>query len=256
MINGLDLFSGIGGITIALEGIVMPVAYCEQDPFCQAVLLSRMSEGKIPLAPIWDDVRTLKRKNIDTRISIDFVSGGFPCQNVSVAGDGRGLDGEQSGLYRELRRIVSEFRPSYVFMENVPALTLRGLEQITMDFVSMGYDLKWTIVSAAELGAVHLRERIWILAHSDLQTLRLQSKQIDRSDSERFFAFNGDKRRPSESSEGIAKPRVYRNGYGLSDRSHRDRALGNAVVPQAARKAFMKLIGIETSGAIEIKGGE
>src|SRR5438309_5214628 len=105
---GLDLFSGIGGITKALEGYVTPVAYCENDRDAQAVLLSRMATGDLPLAPIWDDVATLRSTYIP---SVDIIYGGFPCQDISVAGRGKGLAGKRSGLFFEIVRLCGEIRP-------------------------------------------------------------------------------------------------------------------------------------------------
>ena len=88
--NGLDLFSGIGGISLALNPWVRTVAYCERDPYAQSVLLSRMQSSHIDYAPIWDDVQTLKGEELP---EIDIISGGFPCQDISVAGNGAGLAG-------------------------------------------------------------------------------------------------------------------------------------------------------------------
>lgn len=94
--NGLDLFSGIGGISLALHEWVKTVCYCETDKYCQAILLSRMSTGELDHAPIWDDVRTLTNLQLP---SVDIIFGGFPCQDISCAGAGLGLVGERSGLY-------------------------------------------------------------------------------------------------------------------------------------------------------------
>jgi DNA (cytosine-5)-methyltransferase 1 len=99
--------------------------------------------------------------------SLDIIAGGFPCQDISVAGNGKGLDGERSGLVFEYLRLIGECRPRFVFMENVPALTIRGLDRVLLGLNALGYDARWTIISAAEMGAPHLRERIWILAHAN-----------------------------------------------------------------------------------------
>src|SRR4051812_38162099 len=101
--NGLDLFSGIGGLGLALADWVTPVAYCENDRYAQSVLLSRMASGELLLAPIWDDVRTLTGQQLPR---IDCLYGGFPCQDLSAAGAGRGLAGERSGLYWQIERLV------------------------------------------------------------------------------------------------------------------------------------------------------
>jgi hypothetical protein len=93
MLNGLDLFSGIGGITLALSPWVTPVAYCENKSYAQRVLVSRMADGSLPKAPIWDDVRTLRG---DMLPAVDIIYGGFPCQDISIAGRGKGLEGERA----------------------------------------------------------------------------------------------------------------------------------------------------------------
>lgn len=121
MLNGLDLFSGIGGLTLALAPWVRPVAYCENDAYAQSVLLSRQACGDLPVAPIWDDVRTLTKMP-----AVDIIYGGFPCQDISCAGLGAGLEGERSGLFFEVMRLVTEINPIFVFLENVPAIRMRG----------------------------------------------------------------------------------------------------------------------------------
>lgn len=169
MLNGLDLFTGIGGITLALREWVRPVAYCEIEPYCQSVLLQRMQEENLPKAPIWDDIRTLSFSdfNIDESIfDIDIIYGGFPCQDISVAGHGKGLEGERSGLFFEIMRLAEEIKPKFIFLENVPAITRRGGLQVVREITSLGYDCRWCMLSASEVGAMHKRERWFLLAYS------------------------------------------------------------------------------------------
>lgn len=250
MLNGLDLFSGIGGLTLALAPWVRPVAYCENDRFAQSVLMSRMRDGTLPLAAIWDDVATLRSGNICTaETGVDIIFGGFPCQDISVAGNGAGLGGERSSLFFEIARLAGELRPTFVFLENVPAITTRGLPDVCLAFTALGYDCRWTVVSAAEIGAVHIRERWFLLAHADGVRLREEcGAQVGRDNSERkgptLTYGSGQTGRNSESSARQIKPRVDRTGDGLPycvDRAH---ALGNAVVPIQAREAFKRLMGL------------
>ncbi len=162
--NGLSLFSGIGGIDLALSEWVRPILYCENERYSQAVLLSRMSDGQLARAPIWDDVCSLRGDELAGQV--DIVYGGFPCQDLSAAGAGAGLAGERSGLYFEIERIVREAKPTFVFLENVPAIRTRGLGRVVWGLAELGYGLRWTTVSAAEVGAPHVRKRWFLLAHA------------------------------------------------------------------------------------------
>lgn len=163
MLNGLDLFSGIGGITLALSEWVRPVAYCENDRHAQAVLLSRMYSGDLPIAPIWDDVCTLRGNMLPP---VDIIYGGFPCQDISAAGSRGGLEGERSGLFFEIMRLVDELRPPFLFLENVAAINVRGLDRVVGEITQRRYNARWLLLSAAEMGAPHLRNRWWLLAHT------------------------------------------------------------------------------------------
>ncbi len=164
MLNGLDLFSGIGGISLALREWVRPITYCEIDPYCQGVLLSRMSNNDIPCSPIWDDIKTLGGREFFG--ITDIVYGGFPCQDISVAGLGKGLEGERSGLFFEIVRLCREIKPRFIFLENVPAITSRGGSEVVREIAALGYDCRWCIISAASVGALHRRERWFLLAHA------------------------------------------------------------------------------------------
>ncbi len=165
MLNGLSLFSGIGGLDVALSEWVRPIAYCEIDPYCQGVLLSRQMDGDLCAAPIWDDVKTLAAREFECKI--DIIYAGFPCQDISVAGAGKGLEGERSGLFYEIVRLCREINPRFLFLENVPAITVRGGTEVVREIASLGYDCRWCVISASSIGAIHRRERWFLLAHSD-----------------------------------------------------------------------------------------
>lgn len=158
---GLDLFSGIGGLTLALDEWVRPIAYCENNSYCQAVLLSRMASGRLGLAPIWDDIKTLQWHGRP----IDIIYGGFPCQGISVAGLGRGLADVRTGLFFEIVRLCRDIAPKFVFLENVPAICSRGGTEVVREITEMGYDCRWGIIPATAAGAIHKRERWFLLAH-------------------------------------------------------------------------------------------
>jgi DNA (cytosine-5)-methyltransferase 1 len=164
MLNGLDLFSGIGGLSIALSEWVRPIAYCEIDPYCQGVLLTRQNRGDLMSAPIWDDVSTLEGSRF--KHCTDIIYGGFPCQDISVAGRGKGLEGKRSGLYWQIHRLVKEIHPKFVFLENVPGISIRGGIEVVNSLAEMGYDCRWCNISAASIGAPHKRERWFLLAYA------------------------------------------------------------------------------------------
>lgn len=161
-----SLFAGIGGFDLGFERAGMRVAWqVELDPYCRAVLARHFPE-----AQRYEDVREVGAENLDP---VDLVCGGFPCQDLSPAGKGAGIDGARSGLWSEFARIVRELRPRYVVVENVPALlTGKGkrwdrapVGRVLGDLAEVGYDVEWACLSAGEFGAPHLRKRIWIVAY-------------------------------------------------------------------------------------------
>ena len=163
--NELHLFAGAGGGILGGQ-LLGHTCVCavEIEPYCREVLLQRQRDGMLPKFPIWDDVRTFDGRQ--WRGLVDVVCGGFPCQDISCAGKGAGLAGARSGLWREFARIIREVRPRYAFVENSPMLTSRGLGRVLGDLSEMGYDAAWCVLGAADVGAPHLRKRIWILAHA------------------------------------------------------------------------------------------
>jgi DNA (cytosine-5)-methyltransferase 1 len=165
-VNELALFAGAGGGIIASELLGhRTVCAVEFNEYARNVLVARQNDGTFPPFPVWDDVRTFDGK--PWRGIVDIVSGGFPCQDISVAGKGAGLDGERSGLWSEFARIIGEVRPRYAFIENSPMLVARGLDRVLCDLAAMGFNAEWCVLSAADVGAKHLRERVWILGYSN-----------------------------------------------------------------------------------------
>ena len=154
----LDLFSGIGGFSLGLEAAGMEtVAFCEKEPFCKADLKKNW-----PDVPCHEDVTTLDGSQY---VGINIICGGFPCQDISLAGTGKGLAGERSGLWREYHRIIKETRPEWVIIENVSALRSRGLDEVLRSLAEVGYDAEWHCLPACAIGAPHRRDRIWIVAY-------------------------------------------------------------------------------------------
>ena len=163
--NELALFAGAGGGI--LGGHLLgwrTVCAVEYEPYAAAVLIQRQNDGILQPFPVWDDVRTFDGK--PWRGRVDVVSGGFPCQDISAAGAGAGITGERSGLWKEMARIICEVRPRYVFVENSPLLTSRGLDVVLGDLAAMGFDAEWGVYGAADAGAPHQRDRIWVLAYT------------------------------------------------------------------------------------------
>jgi DNA (cytosine-5)-methyltransferase 1 len=177
-VNELALFAGAGGGI--LGGHLLgwrTVCAVEWEPYPASVLAARQNDGLLPPFPIWDDIQTFNGR--PWRGIVDVVSGGFPCQDISAAGKGAGISGERSGMWREMARIICEVRPRYAFIENSPMLTTRGLDRVLSDLASMGFDARWGVLGAADVGAPHQRDRIWIVAHaaSERQQTSSNSKQ-------------------------------------------------------------------------------
>ena len=155
--RALSLFSGIGGLDLAAEMAGIEVsAFCEIEPFPVEVLKKRF-----PDVPIFNDVRKLKRGDIDG--SIDIIHGGFPCQDLSTAGKQRGLSGERSGLWFEMLRVIHEFRPRYVLAENVRGAVNLALDTVYSNLVNEGYKVYPYVIPASAVGAPHQRERLFVL---------------------------------------------------------------------------------------------
>jgi DNA (cytosine-5)-methyltransferase 1 len=161
-LNELALFAGAGGGI--LGGHLLgwrTVCAVEWEQYPASVLCARQNDKVLSPFPIWDDVQTFDGK--PWRGIVDVVSGGFPCQDISAAGKGAGIDGERSGMWGEMARIIHEVRPRFVFVENSPMLTSRGLGRVLGDLASMGFNARWGVLGAADVGANHQRDRIWIV---------------------------------------------------------------------------------------------
>jgi DNA (cytosine-5)-methyltransferase 1 len=241
MLNGLDLFSGIGGLTLALSDWVRPIAYCEIDTYCQAILLNRQFDGLLPKAPIWDDVNTLCVRGNGR--NIDIIYGGFPCQDISIAQVGKGLDGERSRLFFQIVRLAKEIKPHFIFLENVPAITSRGGLRVVREVAEMGYDCRWCVISAESVGATHKRERWFLLAYSESK--RLQAERFAEREESGFSISSGESEHASTNKRWKAESGLGRMADGVPRRLDRIKALGNAVVPKQATQAFEILMGLK-----------
>jgi len=155
-----SLFAGIGGFDLAARWLGWRTLwYSEIDPYASAVMKKRFPE-----AVNHGDVTQLRGSQV---ARVDVLCGGFPCQDISLAGKGAGIEGSRSGLWTHYARIIDEVRPSWVVIENVSALRSRGLDRVLGSLAALGYDAEWHCIPAAYVGAPHRRDRIWIVAHPD-----------------------------------------------------------------------------------------
>lgn len=247
-----SLFSGIGGLELGLEWAGLgPVSWqVERESFAQSILAKHW-----PSAARFADVRDCGAHNL---APVDLICGGFPCQDVSLAGKGEGLAGKRSGLWREYARIVGELRPRIVVVENVSALRSRGLGQVLGDLATLGYDAWWDCIPAATVGAPHRRDRLFIVAYAQRDGLsrpihpqprqgaiNQSRRSTDPSSAQHLRtpeplmgrAAHGlprwvDRGWPAGPSEAQHPWEAPRTAQGVLRRPARLKALGNAVVPQ------------------------
>ena len=262
--NELALFAGAGGGILGGKLLGWrTVCAVERDAYAAQILAQRQNDRLLEPFPIWSDVQTFDGTR--WRGIVDVVSGGFPCQDISAAGKGAGIEGARSGMWKEMARIIGEVRPRYAFVENSPMLTTRGLGTVLADLASLGFDAEWGVLSAADVGANHQRERIWILAHaSQLQCNggnnhdaismggKSQSEFGNDGWSQTMAHTNSTQRKRTKQSIGIAtehsnigqpswwktEPDVGRVANGLAFGMDRLKAIGNGQVPLCAATAF------------------
>lgn len=240
----LALFAGAGGGILAGHLLGWrTVCAVERDAYAAQVLAQRQNDGALPAFPIWSDVCHFDGK--PWRGIVDVVSGGFPCQDISAAGNGAGIDGERSGLWREMARIIGEVRPRFAYVENSPLLVGRGLAVVLGDLAEMGYDAQWCIVSASDVGAPHQRDRIWLVAtarqdmahasceHGEGVVPCMPDQKERKRQIERQVGSCGNGIRWWSSESGVD-----RVDDGHAYRMERLKALGNAQVPGVAATAF------------------
>jgi DNA (cytosine-5)-methyltransferase 1 len=239
-LNELALFAGAGGGI--LGGHLLgwrTVCAVEWDAYAASVLVARQNDGSLPPFPIWDDVQTFDGR--PWRGIVDVVSGGFPCQDISAAGKGAGIDGERSGMWAHMARIVREVEPRYVFVENSPMLTRRGLGRVLGDLAAMGYDARWGVLGAYQVGAPHKRDRIWVVANADGE----RRQEFDVTPSGKTMG-----QHPRETFErwwdrdpadGPFEPGMGRVAHGVAHRVDRLKALGNGQVSAVAAIAWETL---------------
>jgi DNA (cytosine-5)-methyltransferase 1 len=224
----LDTFSGIGGFSLAARwlGGFQTVQFVERDSYCQRILRKHW-----PDVPIHDDICTFHPEPG----SADVVCGGFPCQDISIAGQRAGIGlGTRSGLFYELLRVVREVGARYLVMENVAGICSDGLATVLGELANDGRACEWACVSAADLGAWHVRNRWWAVSYPDGYRMEGSTEKpihwqpaLARSQNLREFEALRD-------GPAFGTPKLCRGADGIPAGLDRLRALGNAVVPQVA----------------------
>ena len=243
--NVLALCSGVGGIELGLklaEPTARTVCYVEREAFPIAVTLTRICEGYLDDAPVWSDVKTFDGK--PWRGKVDCVTGGYPCQPFSVAGGRKGAD-DPRHLWPDIRRIIREVQPRFCFFENVANHLRIGFESVWRDLCDMDYTVEAGLFTAAEVGAPHKRQRLFILGDSDEPRPQGWSES-EREGRDEFPAWppgpeDTDAWAAILTREPGLEPAIRRVADGLSNRVDRLAALGNAVVPAVAATAWREL---------------
>lgn len=222
--NELHLFAGAGGGILASELLgFRTVCAVERDEYCQHVLVQRQNDGVIPPFPIWDDIRTFRGE--PWRGTVDLVSGGFPCQAFSSAA--RGRNDASKNLWGEMRRVIREVRPHLVFAENVSE---SAITQAANDLLEDGYNSVYQRLSAADMGADHIRERFWLLAYTDMYCQLCCAEHAKTQVMPQLYG-------------GVWQtvPDFVRASDGVAYRMDRLKAVGNGQVPSVAAMAFLQL---------------
>ena len=233
--NVLALCAGVGGLELGVR-LAVPAArtvcYVEREAYNAAVLVARMEGDELDAAPVWDDLGTFDGRA--WRGVVDCVTAGFPCQPVSAAGKRLGRDDDR-WLWPLVARTVRDVRPRYVFLENVPGLFHAGFGDVLGSLADLGFAAEWGVFSAAASGAPHYRRRFYLLAYTHgLRKREHQGQQSDQRGRSRYDVLEEVWPTPPPSN-------VCRVADGVPFRVDRLRALGNAVVPAVAARAWLTL---------------
>jgi len=274
----LDLFSGIGGFSLGLQntGGFETVAFCEIEPYCHKVLKKHWQD-----VPIYNDIKELTYDTLQADgIEPTVITGGFPCQDISVAGRQEGIIGERSSLWSEYARLIEDVRPTWAIIENVPTLRSKGLALVLQNLSEIRYNAEWHCIPCSTVGGLHRRDRIWIIAYpiedketsvrgtiseakvshrtvSNSMCKGLEGSKQDANHSGQSEEGNEVTSRSASESSGIrgepkhivtreqierfaqyaktqwtTEPKLDRVAYGIPNRVHRLKGIGNAVVPQ------------------------
>lgn len=224
-----SLFAGIGGFELGLERAIAnskTIWQCEQDKYCRTVLSKHW-----PNAKIYTDITEMNTDEIERP---DIICGGFPCQDISIAGKGEGIHGKKSGLWWEMHRIISDLRPRIAILENVPAITFRGGRDVLGSLASIGYDAEWTVISARQFGAPHFRRRWFCVAYSNSTRCKKWIFTKPAEQMRQYAQSNTQDASQSYWKRYEAPSALCTVDDGIPNRVARLKALGNAIVPQCS----------------------
>lgn len=236
--NELSLFTGIGGGLLGTKLLGWrSIGYVEINEYCRRVLEQRIKDGILDDAPIFGDIQEFNRTYAgEFKGMVDVITAGFPCQPFSVAGKRQGADDERN-MWPATIECIRKIRPRYTLLENVPGLLTSGyFGTILRDLAESGYDCRWRCLSAAEVGAPHLRDRLWIMAYFNNQGLS-EFKSSGKKQQGRI--------RPDRVSVchdwGTSNPSqtfIRRGLPGIPKRIQRIKAIGNAQVPAVVKTVW------------------
>ncbi len=237
--NELSLFTGGGGGVLGTKLLNnwRSVGYVEWDKYCQKIISQRIEDGFLDEAPIFGDIDDFIESGASKKYAgyVDVVTAGFPCQPFSVAGKKRGQDDERNKWPQTLQ-CIRDVRPRYALLENVPNLLNSGyFGEILSSLAEAGFDAKWCVLGANDVGAPHRRKRLWILAYPDSERLEGQREESSRTGEELS--------NPGDSRWWSTEPNVGRVAHGVASRVDRLKALGNGQVPAVAATAWQILTG-------------
>lgn len=233
-----SLFSGIGGIELGFHSVggFETKWFVEWEPYAQAVL-----KKNFPEVPVFEDIQTI---DWYTMPPVDILTGGFPCQDASVANNsGKGIKGARTGLWKCYLEAIRILRPKFIIAENVPNLLNRGFEEVVSDLASVGYDAEWQVLPAGSFGASHKRERLWVVAYPvrfGLEGIQSRSSEVKLQEPS-SLATEILERWQHELSE----PPLLGVGDGVPCKVDRTRCLGNSVCPPVATFVAQKIKEVE-----------
>jgi len=238
--NYLDLFSGIGGFALGAYNSGFRCdnhLFSEIDNFCV-----KLYQKRFPDSISLGDIKNIDGKELVNKYGNEWIiAGGFPCQDISIAGKSEGLEGKRSGLWFEYWRLSRDLRPKFVIIENVPALTIRGLDRVIAGLTEIGYSAEWQTISASFVGSPQTRKRIYIVSYPDsLKHVKGSKPQAIFQEQALQEKYSGVFKKYRDRSD-LPESRFYRKSDGIPRKVDRLKSLGNSIIPQIAEMIFTRL---------------